>query len=284
MMRTSIRPQFLQQRLAAWSHRLSSTTASKAPYSMATSSLVEQDSFMAKSSSMKNHHHHRVAFGSIMTTPTKKPTEIRTFASSSPSSNAKQILLDILAREEVEEKESGNVAVPDDLRTIQKSLEADWRIVDEGAMTQLFLKQKKVQISFHCQDTVEAFQDDVDDEEADEEELVNPVRFTVTVAKAGKTLVFQCLSEYGEVKVESVATTSLAPDVVHANQGILAKTDYQGPEFVELAEDLQDAVGDYLEEECHVNADVATFVAMYSDFKEQSQYVQFLKDVQSIIS
>jgi hypothetical protein len=39
-----------------------------------------------------------------------------------------------------------------------------------------------------------------------------------------------------------------------------------------------------LEDECNVNSDVATFVAMYTDYKEQMQYAQFLKDVQSIIS
>jgi complement component 1 Q subcomponent-binding protein len=212
------------------------------------------------------------------------------------SSEAQTNLMDILAREEQEEVDSGNMELPKELAELKSDLEANWRIVDDGsATTQLFLKEKKVQVSFHCQDTIEEEEADIggyeedeeeeDVEEVEDEETMAPVRFTVTVAKAGKTMVFYCLSEFGQLKITGMAnTSSLTPDVVHAQQGVLEKNDYQGPEFIELAEDLQDAFGDYLEEECGVNSDVATFVAMYADYKEQKQYVQFLKDAQAIIS
>jgi complement component 1 Q subcomponent-binding protein len=194
-------------------------------------------------------------------------------------------LVDILAREEQEEVDSGNTEMPEELADLKSRLESDWRIVDDGANTQLFLNDKKVQISFHCQDTVEeevAYEDD--EEVDDDDEPMAPVRFTVTLSKAGKTLVISCLSEFGIAKIDSVVSTTSAPDVVHANQGVLEKTEYQGPDFLELAEDLQDAFAVFLEDECNVNSDVATFVAMYTDYKEQMQYAQFLKDAQSIIS
>jgi complement component 1 Q subcomponent-binding protein len=192
-------------------------------------------------------------------------------------------LVDILAREEQEEVDSGNSEMPEELANLKSKLENVWRIVDDGATTQLFLKEKKVQISFHCQDTVEeeiAFDEDDDDDD----EPMAPVRFTVTLSKAGKTLVISCLSEFGMAKIDSMASTTSSPDLVHANQGVLEKREYQGPDFLELAEDLQDAVAVFLEDECDVSSDVATFVAMYSDYKEQMQYAQFLKDAQSIIS
>jgi complement component 1 Q subcomponent-binding protein len=128
----------------------------------------------------------------------------------------------------------------------------------------------------------EVYEEEEDD--AEEEEPSHPVRFTVTQSKAGKTLVISCLSEFGQVKIESVTTTSASPDMVHAAQGVLEKVQYQGPEFTELAEDLQDSMAAYLEDELLVTTDVAAFVSMQTDYKEQVNYVQFLKDCKSIIS
>lgn len=213
-------------------------------------------------------------------------------------------LLDILAREHDEEVSTGNVEMPQELADLKSSLEASWyvsspfwlsigmlfiicpcvvsntlcfvgfrRMVDEGASTKLFLKDKKVQISFHCQDTVEEVVYDENEEYQDEEPIL-PLRFTVTVSKAGKKLVLECMSELGQAKVVGVSTAS--SDSAEENM-------YQGPDFFELAEDLQESFAIYLDEECAVTSDVATFVAMYADYKEQMQYVQFLKDAKSII-
>ena len=199
------------------------------------------------------------------------------------SSEAQTNLVDILAREEDEEIETGNMEMPEELASLKSSVEKDWRIVEEGATTQLYLKDKKVQLSFHCQDTIEE-ESGYEEESEEDEEPMAPVRFTVTLTKAGKTLLFNCISELGMPKIEGVASTTASPDVVHANQGALEKSLYQGPDFFELAEDLQDAMTVFLEDECYVDSDVATFVAMHTDYKEQMQYAQFLKDAQSIIS
>lgn len=212
------------------------------------------------------------------------PLEPTAFRPRYLSTHTQNNLINILAREEEEEKTSGNLEIPAELADLKSALEQNWKIVEDDAVTNLFLKDKKVQISFHCQDTV---QEDVeyDDAEEDEEEPVAPVRFCVTTTKAGKTLIINCISEYGEAKVESVMITSSLPDSIHANQGNLPeKKQYQGPDFLELAEDLQEAFMNYLEDDCMVNSDVAAFVAMYTDYKEQTQYAQFLKDAQSIIA
>lgn len=200
------------------------------------------------------------------------------------STESQNNLVDILSREEQEEMESGNLEMPDELAELKQKLEKHWRIVDDGAVTQLFLKDKKVQISFHCQDTVEEQAAYEEEEEEVDEEPIAPVRFTVTLSKAGKSIAFGCLSELGETTIESVATTKSAPDAIHANQGALDKSEFQGPEFSELAEDLQEAIAVFLEDGCDVSSDVAAFVAMYTDYKEQLQYVEFLKDARSIIS
>lgn len=147
----------------------------------------------------------------------------------------------------------------------------------------LISDQSKVQLSFHCQDTVEDVMEEMEEFEEDEEQS-SPVRFTVTVTKAGKTLTFACFTEYGEVKIEGVSTTQSSTKTVHENQGTLPKVEYQGPDYPELASDLQAAFATYLEVECGVTEDVAAFIAMFTDYREETQYVNFLKEAQSIIS
>lgn len=206
-----------------------------------------------------------------------------TMAQRSFASHAQTNLLTILSREEKEEIETGNTEMPQELASLKSDLEKDWKIVEDGATTSMILKEKKVRISFHCQDTIEA--EEYMEEYEDGEEPIDPVRFCVTVSKAGKTFVVNCVSDHGELKIETVVTTASTADEIHANQGDLVDDNqYEGPDFLELAEDLQEAVFTYLEQECGVDADVVAFVTMYADYKEQQQYVQFLKDVQSIIS
>jgi len=210
---------------------------------------------------------------------------------SSRSFSSKSTLLEILAREEQEEVDTGNTDMPSDLSDLRKTIEESWKIVEDGPSTNLFKidspSGNKIQVSFHCQDSLEVEEEPDHDEEDDEEdeEASSPVRFTVTVTKAGNSLNFACFSEYGEVKIEGVSTTaSSTAEYVHENQGTLPKIEYQGPDFTELAEDLQDAMGGYLDEEFGVNSDVAAFIAMSADFQEETNYVDFLKQAQSIVS
>jgi len=78
------------------------------------------------------------------------------------SSDAHQVLSDILTREYEEEleNEASSGALPPDLESLKKALEVDWKIVTDGAMTKLYRTlsstspPSKVQVSFHCQDTV----------------------------------------------------------------------------------------------------------------------------------
>ena len=210
---------------------------------------------------------------------------------SNRSFSSKATLLDILSREENEEVETGNVEMPQDLLALRETIQESWKIVENGASTTLYKIDggiNKIQVSFHCQDTLEVVDEgaeEYDDDEEEEEEPPAPVRFAVTVTKAGKSLNFLCFSEYGEVKIEGVSTkTSVSAEFAHEYPGTLPKIEYQGPDFTELAEDLQEAFADYLDEECGVNEDVAAFVAMSADHREEINYVDFLKQAQSILS
>mmetsp|Transcript_1235 Transcript_1235/g.1623 ORF Transcript_1235/g.1623 Transcript_1235/m.1623 type:complete len:273 (-) Transcript_1235:77-895(-) len=205
---------------------------------------------------------------------------------------ARDGLVDILTREFDEDRENGLAVMPAELKELQTQLAKDWKIVDsdDTGMVRMIKNTPaagnlKVQLSFHCQDTVEADApegEDEEDEEAEEPSL--PISFTVLATKAGQSMVIQCMSEEGAAQIQSVAITNTeTPEVITANGFISAQT-YQGPEFTELAQDLQFSFQSFVEEDLGVNEDVASFIAMYCDYKEQSQYVNFLEQCKKIIS
>lgn len=191
-----------------------------------------------------------------------------------------QALSDILARELAEEVDDGRTEKPEELVELQSTIEKDWTLVDDGAMTRLIrsVGSSKVIVSFHCQDTVE--EEGVDYEE-EEEEMAVPFRYEILVSKAGKTLVLNCISNGGQTTVDGASMTTDDIETVQ-NNGIV-RTQYQGPEFPELAGDLQDAFHEYVETELGITEDVSVFIAMYADYKEQQEYVQFLKDVPKVL-
>lgn len=206
----------------------------------------------------------------ILASPvTKKlgPPGTRVFSTDSTSN-----LLAALRKEFQEE--SGQSEMTEDLMALKNNIEENWRIVEEGATTHLYSKSQKVQVSFHCQDSVEELEANEEEYENEEVEVSAPIHFQVTLNKVGKCLVLECLSDCGEARVVGVRTT--AEDVEESQL-------YQGPDFVELDETLQESFLCFLREELAVDDEVASFIAMYSDYREQMQYVQFLKDVQSII-
>jgi complement component 1 Q subcomponent-binding protein, mitochondrial len=199
----------------------------------------------------------------------------RGFASSAKT------LADMLAKELAEETDEGRIEVPEDLAELKSTIEKDWKIVDDGATTRLIrsIGSTKVVVSFHCQDTVEGADDGYAEEDGEEPAL--PFRFEVLVSKAGNTLVLNCISSAGTTTVDGVAMTTEDIESVQTNG--IGRNNYQGPEFPELAEGLQEAFHDYVFEELGVNDDVSAFISMYADFQEQKQYVGFLKNVAKVL-
>lgn len=195
----------------------------------------------------------------------------RNFSSSSSE------LMDLLARELQEEQE--NAVMPPELEQLMDEIKTEWRIVDDESegTVKLFSNSGKVSIHFHCQESLP-----VEENYEDEEEASAPVRFTVTSSKAGKTLVMWCLSEGGVAVVEGLAVSN-ADDADKIFADGIPSSAYQGPEYTELPEDVQLAFTDLLQTDLGVNSDVAVFIAMFADYKEQNQYVKFLTQVQSII-
>ncbi|CAB9516123.1 expressed unknown protein [Seminavis robusta] len=198
-----------------------------------------------------------------------------------PFSSGAQTLSDVLARELAEETEEGRDQIPEELAELKSSIEKDWKVVDDGAITRLIrsIGASKVVVSFHCQDTVDGAEDYVEEEEGEEPAL--PFRFEILVSKAGNTLVLNCISNAGETTVDGVAMTTEDIESVQANG--IGRNNYQGPEFQELAEDLQEALHEYVFSELGIDEDVSAFVSMYADYKEQVQYIGFLTNVSKVL-
>jgi hypothetical protein len=120
----------------------------------------------------------------------------------------------LLQRELDEEMETGSTEMPQDLKKLQKKISENWTIIDDNISGTVKLVSKgtaspKVSIVFHCQDTLEAEYDEGAEAEGEEDhEPAMAVRFSVLATKAGKTLLFSCLSEHAEASVETVAITS----------------------------------------------------------------------------
>jgi len=196
-------------------------------------------------------------------------------------------LVEILGREYDEEIEAESAILPDDLASLKEQIEADWQVVEDGAMTRLVRtldNGAKAQVTFHCQDTVEYGSEETEDmslmDDADDEAAV-PVRISVAITKAGQTLALTCVTTDDlEARIESLAVSPQPP----GEDGAVTTGNYQGPEFDELAEDLQNAFNDFLLDDVGMNQDVVSFISMFCDYKEQYEYVKFLDDTKSLIS
>jgi Mitochondrial glycoprotein len=214
-------------------------------------------------------------------------SSIRSFATKSSS------LSKVLNRELQEEKEIESSEMPDFLVELQSKIQKDWSIMDDPDSGNVKMVKKtnlpngsKLILLFHCQDSVDddPEADDYHEEsEDDPDEPSSSVRFIATLSKAGNTMVMNCLASGTTISIESVATTKEDVDSI-LNRGKVADKAYQGPEMFELAEDLQESFETYLKDDCGIGPDVSSFIAMYSDFKEQTEYFKWIAMAKSIVS
>lgn len=201
-------------------------------------------------------------------------------------------LLDKLDREYQEETLPDRLEVEPEYKEVRQLIENDgWKVVEDDSLTKMVRTTDsfKVTLSFHCQDQIRDTEFDGSEEtennnEDDDEFSDEQIRFSVTATptnNSGKTLYFSCLSWNAVARIEGVAAIEAdAIQKVHTAADVFSNKDYHGPDFSELAEDVAENFLEFLADELGVDGNVATFVAMQADKQEQTQYVQFLKDVQ----
>lgn len=136
-------------------------------------------------------------------------------------------------------------------------------------------KGEKVSIdaSINMQDTLALpFDNDASSDEPEDEP--NDITFNVSVSKAGKALVFECISDGTYVDIRHV---SLEPE-----SGVESETSYTGPVFGELDDELQNAFRAYVAER-GVNEDLGEYLRHLLYDKEQQEYAHWLEGVNSFV-
>lgn len=195
-------------------------------------------------------------------------------------------LVSILNREIESEEEANNDVMPEELAEIKATIESDWRVVEqqEGNMTGKFFYKEtgvgrtKISVELFCQEREDEDVGADDDEEDFSDELAAGVRFDAIVTKAGRALVFNCYSVGTEARVDGVKIKSV--------DGLDTKDDtdiYEGPILEELEEDLQRALQEFVVRECGLDDNFVAFLSMYADYREQVEYMNWLKNVRSFV-
>lgn len=105
------------------------------------------------------------------------------------------------------------------------------------------------------------------DDEFDEDGIKYGINFTTTVKKQNSEMIVTCTADENIV-IQSVKVLS-ANDKDHEDK-------YKGPPFEDLSEGMRDALTSFLEDR-KVNADLSSFILLYAQYKEQKEYVHWLK-------
>ncbi|KAK4517971.1 uncharacterized protein ATC70_001320 [Mucor velutinosus] len=115
-----------------------------------------------------------------------------------------------------------------------------------------------------------------------------PVRATVIIEKQDRgSLVLNTVAQDGYLHIDAVRyfkQGQIQPqDMATVDIGEQRQDLYMGPVFDELDEQIQTTFSRYLEER-GIDTALATFLPDYVDYKEQKEYVNWLKDVNDFVS
>ncbi|KAF6263770.1 mitochondrial glycoprotein [Scenedesmus sp. NREL 46B-D3] len=113
-----------------------------------------------------------------------------------------------------------------------------------------------------------------EEEEEDDDDEAADVQFNVTVTKADKALVFECVSDGTYLDIRHV---SLEPA-----EGNDSETVFTGPVFSELDNELQEAFRRYVAER-GINEDMGEYLRHLMFDKEQEEYVHWLEGVKTFL-
>ncbi|KAK7529947.1 regulatory protein-like protein suaprga1 [Phyllosticta citribraziliensis] len=124
-------------------------------------------------------------------------------------------------------------------------------------------------------------------DEGQEEGTTFPAHLNITITKDGQkgALVIDALAEHSAIEISNMfyfPDAKMAdpkdPQTDFSRRGI-----YPGPAFGQLDEDLQLLLDEYLAER-GVDATLAIFIPEYIDFKEQKEYLRWLKNVKDFVA
>ncbi|KAL5709460.1 hypothetical protein ACHQM5_020144 [Ranunculus cassubicifolius] len=207
---------------------------------------------------------------------------VRHFSSTPKKLNSDKNLLEIVKSEIEDAKESG-----DHDQEIKIPEEFPFKIEDEPGKSSISLERHhqgeiirvEVQIPTLAEDENENDQDeDKDDEGKDDEESdpASSLAMVVSVSK-GKNepcLEFCCTAYSDEIVIDSLFVKN--PE--SSDDGF----DYEGPDFADLDQELQEAFNVYLQDR-GIKPSTTNFLFEYMFNKEHKEYLRWLKTVKSFV-
>ncbi|KAI8075878.1 mitochondrial glycoprotein [Gilbertella persicaria] len=235
----------------------------------------------------------------VITRPAVKQAFIRPFSITTPrfgSGDADPDLVHLLEGELGFEKTKDDNEPPAFVTEFleHNSFQMNDRIgYDKVTLTRLF-GNEKISVVFSISDINNIVQDmeesneQQQEEEEEEEKASFPVRATVIVEKQNKgCLMFNTVAQDGYLHIDAIRQFKEGQinidDVTTNNIGEQRQDLYMGPVFEELEEEIQATFTRYLEER-GIDTALATFLPDYIDYKEQKEYVHWLKDVNDFVS
>lgn len=140
--------------------------------------------------------------------------------------------------------------------------------------------------TFQDEEEEEGVEQEKEEEEEEADALISfPFRLAVTIEKPGKgVLTMDMVSEEGELGFESITVNENSKEALElsAEADFKRRGNYMGPQFGHLDEDLQVLLEKYVEER-GIDRALAEFVPNYIEWKEQREYVNWLKGVRKFV-
>ncbi|KAI8896527.1 mitochondrial glycoprotein [Globomyces pollinis-pini] len=161
----------------------------------------------------------------------------------------------------------------------------NWSIVDKPLHKEIQLKRtfnnESISVLFSTDSLADNFENEFDEQDEPEQ---SPIAVSIIVQKENAALEITANAQDSTFFIDNVAflkDPALALDD-SANGDWTRRGYFTGPVFAELDEALIEVFHKYIEER-GLNADLADFISNYVVYKEQAEYVLWLKNVSDFV-
>lgn len=227
---------------------------------------------------------------------TVAPSFARTFSISSRALSQSAADKELVSRldnelKHEEEQAGSDPAVPEFLAEFNK--DGLWTIEEKSGQDEVFLTRKHgnetIRVTFSISDVENEPVFDEDEQGEDSEEAIGsmfPLRCSISITKpAGGAISIEALAQDGIFSIEHVSfykDAKLATDLT-SEADWKRRATYLGPQFEHLDVTVQEGLEAYLAER-GIDESLALFIPDYAEWKEQKEYVSWLKGFKSFIS
>jgi len=210
----------------------------------------------------------------------------------SGDANADLNLSQILTEEILEETTRKEEEIDEDYEDVKKYIESTFKLTEKVGYGEVKLFRKfndeEIHVKFDCQDEAEDSennQEGINEDQQHEpsEDDAEPIdsskvgiNFEVTISKKNGKAVFHCIATHQQ---PTIVHLSFLPPGTSSEDHTL----YNGPRFEDLDPAVQGAFQHYLAER-GIDEDLSFFVLTHSRYKEEKEYLNWLKTLSDFVN